>query len=96
MDDGGGVVDVLLGVDEADDEGDAGAALDDDVEGVLVVADELGPQEEVFRRVAGDRQLGEGDEVDALGAGPLHAVEDLGDVAFEVADGDVDLGEADT
>ena len=58
VDDGGRVVDVLLGVDEADDQRDAGASLDDFVQRIEVVADELRPQEEVFRRIAGNGQLG--------------------------------------
>ena len=60
-----------------------------------VLADELRPQEQVLRRIAGDGQLGEGDQVDAEGAGPLDAAQYLGDVALEIADGGVYLGQAD-
>jgi len=96
VDDGGGVVDVGVGIDEADDGGDAAQALDDALEGALVVEDEGAAQEEVLRRVARDSELREGDDVGARLARPQAELDYLGGVAFEVAYGGVDLGEGDS
>ncbi len=63
------------------------------MQGLEVVVDEAGAHEEVFRRVAGEGELREGDDVGALVARARDVVEDLGGVAIEVADGGVDLGE---
>jgi hypothetical protein len=93
--DSSGVVEVDVAVDEADDAGDALEPLGDALEGAQVVFDEPGAHEEVFRRVPGDRQLGERDDIGAQLAGAVAVLEDLLDVAIEVADGGVDLGEGD-
>ena len=61
-----------------------------------VVGDEPRLQHEVLGRVAGDRQLGEGDDVAARGLGPVVRVDQLGQVAVEVADGRVELGQRDS
>ena len=52
-------------------------------------------QQQVLGRVAGQRQLGEHDELGAGVAGALGPVGDLGRVAVEVADGGVRLRERD-
>jgi hypothetical protein len=95
VDDGGGVVEVDLAVDEANDAGDAAQAFGDALQRFEVVVDETAAHEEIFRRVAGQRELRVGDDVGAELAGARAVVEDLGDVAFEVADGGVYLGEGD-
>ena len=56
-------------------------------------ADERGAEQEVFRRIAGDRELGEDDEPGAGVAGLGDPRDDAVAVAVEVADGRVDLGE---
>src|SRR5262249_34420933 len=56
-------------------------------------ADEAGPEQEVFRRVARDGELGEEDEVGAMGLRLLEAAENQVPVVVEVADHRVDLGE---
>ena len=50
-----------------------------------------GPQQEVFGRVPGDRELGKRDEVAPGGVGPFVGVEHAVDVAVEVADDEVEL-----
>jgi hypothetical protein len=60
-----------------------------------VVVDEAGAHQEVFRRVAGNGQLWKSNDVGTLLAGVPPPLEDLGNVAIEVADGGVDLGEGD-
>ena len=60
-----------------------------------VVGDETGLEHEVLGRVAGDRQLGEGDEVAPGCLRPLVGVGEQGEVAVEVADGRVELGQRD-
>ena len=93
VEDGGGVVEVVIGVDEADGGGNAVDLGCDVLQRLEVVIDETGAHEQVFRRVAGERELGEGDDVGALVAGLGDVVEDLVGVTFEVADSGVDLGE---
>ena len=50
-------------------------------------------QQQVLGRVAGDRQLGEGDQVATIGLGRLHGSDDALDVAVEVADDQVELSQ---
>ena len=89
---GGGVVDlVALAVHKADDDGDAPGGGDDLIEGGEVVADEGGLEEQVLGRVAGEHELGEGDEVGLPLAGLLDAAQDDAGVAGDVADGGVHL-----
>jgi hypothetical protein len=57
-------------------------------------ANELRAQQEVLRRVAADGQLREGDDVHAQLAGAAHVLEDPGDVAVQVTDSGVYLGQA--
>ena len=63
------------------------------LDALLGLGDERGPQQEVLGRIAGDRQLGERDEVAAVGFGPLVRLEDARRVALEVADDEVQLRE---
>ena len=58
-------------------------------------ADERRAQQEVLGRVAGDRELGERDEVDVGGLGRRVGVEDARRVALEVADDEIELGGGD-
>src|SRR5207237_7688667 len=77
MNDGGGIVDIRVGVDEADygrDSSDVGTDL---LEGAEIVVDEVSPQEEVLGRVAGQGELGKGNEVGALSASARCIVDDL-------------------
>ena len=92
---GGGVEQVAVLVDEADDGGAVARAGGELGEGGLVVGDEAGLEHQVLGRVAGDRQLGEGDDVAAGGVGPVVGVDEQGEVAVEVADGWVELGQGD-
>ena len=83
-------------VDEAGDHGAGVGRLGGQlVQRRQVVADELGPQHEVLRRVAGDRQLGEAHEFRAgVGRGRGRRRHPL-DVAGEIADREVQLAERD-
>src|SRR3972149_4456076 len=76
--------------------GHAAAALDPRLQRLQVIAHERGAQQKVLRRVSGDGQLREGDDVHPQLAGAAHVLENPGDVAIQVADGGVDLGQADT
>ncbi len=60
-----------------------------------VVADERWLEHEVLRRVAGDHELGEADDVHRGVAGLLDPVDDKLGVAGQVADRGVDLRERD-
>ena len=93
--DGGGVEQVAVLVDVADDGGAVARAGGELGQRGLVVGDEAGLEHEVLGRVAGDRQLGEGDDVAAGGVGPVVGVDEQGEVAVEVADGRVELGQRD-
>ncbi len=93
--DGGGVHDVVAAVDEAHHHDEAGRRARHPVEGPQVRLDEGGAEEEVLRGVAREAQLGEGDQIDAERAGPLDRIEHPAGVALDVADTDVELGQAD-
>ena len=82
-----------VGVDEADDGGAVAGVSSEPLERRPVVGHESGFEHEVFRRISGDRQLGEGDEIATVGVGPVVRFDQLGDVAIEVAHGRVELGQ---
>ena len=92
---GTGVVDVVTGIDEAYGHGHifrggcCYAAHSFDV-GLY----EGGLEKEVFRWVASDGQLRKGDKVDRQLLGLLHVLQGLGDVALQVANGEVYLGQS--
>ena len=65
------------------------------LERALGSADEARPEQEILGRIAGDRELGEDDDVGARVLRRLEPPEDQGAVPVEVADGGVDLGERD-
>ena len=77
----------------ADQRHDPAARPGDAFERALRRADEPGAEEEIFRRVAGDDQLGEEDDVDALLLGLLDPRDDALGISVQVADHGVDLGE---
>ena len=80
----------------ADEGGDPFRLRSDRLEGLLGGAEEARPEEEVLGRIAGDRELGEEDE---LGAGLpclTETFDDAGAVALEVADHGVHLRERET
>ncbi len=64
-------------------------------EGDFVVGDEARLENEVLRRVAGCRQLREGDEVAARRLGPFVGVDEQRQVAVDVADHRIQLGQRD-
>ena len=90
----GGVEKLLIPIDEPDYHGDPRRMLDNLVETLAVIANEVVLIEKVFGGVARDGQLGEGDEIGALGPGPVDILDDLGRVSPQIADGGVDLGES--
>ena len=82
-------------VDEADEGGAPTGGGGDPVERLEVVGDEARLQQQVLRRVAGDRQLGERHQVAAVGLGRLDRVDEALDVAVEIADHEVELRQGD-
>jgi hypothetical protein len=91
--DSAGVVEVTVEVRGADERDDPADGAGDLLERTLRGADEAWPEQQVLGRVAGDRQLGEEDDV-RVGLLRLgEPVEDALAVAVEVADDGVDLGE---
>ena len=72
------------------------ARRDHTFEGVAGVRDEAAAQEEILRRVSGDGELGEGDDIALLRLGLGDAREDPLDVAIEITDDGIDLGESDS
>ena len=80
-------------VDEADHGRRAPGGSRHPLERLEVVVHEAGLQQQVLGRVAGDRQLGEGHEVAVRGLGLLDGTDQALDVAVEVADHQVELGQ---
>ncbi len=92
----GGVVQVTVEVDEPDDRGASPGARRQLGEHVEIVDDEPRLEHQVLRRVARGGQLGERHDV---ASGVLRPVVGLGqprEIAVEIADGQVQLGERDT
>jgi len=92
---GGGVVDVLGPLGEADQGDDVVGLGRQPLDGGAGVGEEVLLEQQVLGRVAGNRQLGEHDELRALMAGARDVPLDLGHVPGDVADGGVDLGQGD-
>ena len=65
----------------------------DQLHRLLGGTDEPGPEQEVLRRVTGDGQLREDDEVGGVRPGLGEPLEDQLAVSLEVADDGVDLGQ---
>ena len=96
-DERGGVVDPPLGaVDEADhDRAAAGRVRGERVQRDQVVVDERRPEDEVLGRVAGDRELGEHDDVGVRLRRSGRPGRQEVDVAGQIADRRIDLSECD-
>ena len=93
---GGGVVDVALGVDEADHHGYALGVGHNLPHPLDVGLDEGGLEQQVLRGVAGDCHLREDHDVGLLRPGLADVLQNPGGVAVQVADGGVDLGHGQT
>ena len=77
----------------ADERHGLGARARDLVDGRAGRTDESGPKQEILGRIAGDRELGEHDEIGRRPSRLGDRARDPLDVAVEVADDDVQLGE---
>src|SRR5258708_20078380 len=82
-------------VDEPEDGRDTLGRLGQEVELLEVVAHERALEDKVFRRVAGEDQLGEADDVGALLAGAADPFDHKARVALEITHDRVDLRERD-
>ena len=91
-----GVVQVAVGFGKADDRGHPSGARRELLERLLGLGHEGRPEEEILGRVAGDRQLGKGNEVAIEGVGTLVGIQQARRVALEVPDDEVELGCGDT
>lgn len=89
------VVEVAIGRDVADHRGAPLRMGRNPVKSREVVGHEARLQHQVFGWVAGDGQLREGDDVASGQLGFVVGRTDLGDVALQVADLGIDLGEGD-
>ena len=87
----GGVEEVAPRFGEPDDRGRAPGARRDLLERLTRLRHERRAQQQVFGRVAGDRELGEGDEIAARRLGAVVGIEDARRVAVEVADHEIEL-----
>ncbi len=90
-----GVVQIAIKSDVADDRHTTTCARRDTAKGRQVVGDEPRLEHQILRWIPGDRKLGKGDDVAASRLGLVVRGTDLGNVAIEVADRGVDLGQCD-
>jgi len=91
----GGIVEALaIGLRVTDDHIDSDGLLSEPLERLRCVADESGTQQQVLRRVSGQGQFREDDGVRPGVAGAAAGVGDALDVAVEITDPQVDLGES--
>ena len=88
-----GVEEVAVEVRKTDERGDPRCRSRDLVQRLPGGPEKLGRRSRSFRRIAGDCELGEENEVGAGGTGIVEAGEDPVAVAVEVTDDGVDLGE---
>jgi len=93
--DGGGIVQVVLQVDITGDGGEIPAPLDHPIQSAQIGLDEIVPQEQGLRGIAGDGQLGKSEQIDAQGLGTVNHVDDPGRVTGQIAHGAVDLSKTD-
>ncbi|OQB91601.1 MAG: hypothetical protein BWX86_01981 [Verrucomicrobia bacterium ADurb.Bin122] len=84
-----------IGLDGAEDGRDLSGGGGDFGEAGAGVVDETAFEQQIARRVAADDELGEHDELRALSDEGVVGVEDEAAIAREVADGRVELSEAD-
>ncbi len=87
-------------IEVADDDGDLATPLLGQPAGQghqrpLARGDEGPAQDEVLRRIAGQREFTEGDQMSAVGDGPFRPGTDQVGVTSEIPDGRVHLGEGD-
>ena len=87
------VVEIAVEVRRADEDGRAARLARDLLDRFLRGTDEAGPEQEVLRRIAGDGQLREDDEVGGVALRLGEPLEDQLAVALEIADDRVDLGQ---
>ena len=92
----GRVVEVPAGVDKADDGGAAPRSGRQLGHRRFGVSDKPRPEHQVLRRVAGDGQLREGDQVAPGLLGSTVRVDDPTQVAVEITDGGVELSQPHT
>src|SRR4029077_5460459 len=90
-----GIEDVVALVHEAHHDREPPGRARHLVERAQVRLDERGLEQEVFGRVAADRELGKGHQGGSLRASPLDRVHDHADVAFEIANRGIDLPQGD-
>ena len=89
------VVDVVGELGKADQGHDPVGPGGDPVQRCACIGEEVLLEQEVLRRIPGDRELGKQDQLGARLAGLLQAGDDLPFVARDVADGHVELAERD-
>src|SRR3972149_4476345 len=94
MDNGSGVVEVLFGIHKPHHASYTLGVGHNLLEVAQVVLDEVGLEEEVFRRVTGEGQLGEGEEVHPQFPGPVYVFLYSGSVAAQVTNSGVYLAQA--
>jgi hypothetical protein len=83
----------FVATDITDDERSAASGVGKTLESFEVSSNEAILEQEIARWIAGDCQLGDGDEVSAGTGGAIVRGEDLGLVAGDVSDGRVNLGQ---
>ncbi len=95
MEHGGSVVDVIVPVHESDNGRNAAGIWGEAMQTLHIGRDELGLEKKVFRWIAGNRQLGEGDQVNTHCSGAVDALADPLLVAVQITYRGVNLGQSD-
>lgn len=90
-----GVVQVGITIHRADDDRHAAGVRSQRAGAFHGALDEPGLEEEVLGRITRDAHLGECQQVHAQVTGATEGLDDPGDVAVEIPDGGIDLGETD-
>src|SRR4030042_837191 len=95
VDNGGGIVNILVGIDKADDQGDSRRGCHHLFQRPQVFRDKLRFEKQVFGRVAADGKLGEGENIHARRFSFLNYRDDLTLIAGKITDRSVNLSNTD-
>ena len=96
LENGGGIVDIVLHIGKPDDGGDIPGGLGHLLQSLQVILDKGAIQQEVFGRITRQGQLREGHQIGPPFPGLFDSLDDFPGIPPQISHGDVHLGEGQT